>query len=321
MNDWYDSFMEILNNKYPKRSQLTKELMDLLSIEQEAVYRRLRGKIIFPAYEVCKIASAWNISLDEIIGGGSHQVSFKMQVMNYLKPSKEDMDLLRKRVQVLDYVKDCPDAEYIVACNNLSRSFSAGFPNLYKFNIFKWAYEYCNQCNKESNTTFADTVLPENLLKEVADYYQYMKHMSNTTYILDSKIFDYMVCEIRFFHSISLISDEDKKILKTELYALLDYMLEIANKGCFPETGNKVQIYISMLHVNTNYSYFHIGQIEGSRIHAFNMYDVVTYNHELVENFKGWMQKKKRTSILISEADEKSRIEFFRKQREFIDTL
>jgi len=42
---------------------------------------------------------------------------------------------------------------------------------------------------------------------------------------------------------------------------------------------------------------------------------------ELVENFKAWMNLKKRSSIQISEANEKCRIEFFTKQREIVGGL
>jgi len=41
----------------------------------------------------------------------------------------------------------------------------------------------------------------------------------------------------------------------------------------------------------------------------------------MIENFKAWMQMKKRTSIQISEVDERSRIEFFTTQRRLIETL
>jgi len=321
MSNWYDNFIESLYKKYPKKSQLAEALMDLLSIERESAYRRLRKEIIFPVHEVCKIASAWNISIDEIVGISASKILFQMYLMDYLAPSNDDMEFIRKRIQQLEQLDDYSDSQYVAVCNNLSRSLSAGFPNLYKFNVFKWAYEYCNHCNKDSNMTFSEIIIPEKLLEEVTAYYQNVKRVANTTFVLDSMLFDFFVREVQFFHSIFLITDEDKEQLKKELHALLDYFLEIASKGCFPETKNKVQIYISTLNINTNYSYFYDGEMELCRIHAFNMYDCLTYNPKMIEDFKEWMQKKKRTSFLISETDERSRVGFFMKQRQLIDTL
>ena len=322
-NEWYDVFLEMLYKKYPKKNQLTEALTDLLCLEREAVYRRLRQDVLFPVNEVVKIASAWNISLDETIGLTSQKVSFQMHPVNYIAPSEEDVDFLQKKVQVLTQITDYQGTGYVVVCNHLSRSLIAGFANLYKFHVFKWAYEYYNNgnANEKSSTTLSDIVIPENVLSQINLYKDHIKYVKTTTYILDNMIFDSYVRDIKFFHSIFLLNDEEKKILKNELYALLDYLLEVANNGCFPETKNEVNMYISMLHINTNYSYLYTKNSEACRIHTFNMYDVTSYNQEMIVNFKAWLQKKKGTSVKISEADEKSRVEFFMKQRLLVDSL
>lgn len=321
MTEWYDNFIETLRKLYPKKADLAEALMDLLALEKESVYRRLRKQIIFPAHEIAKIAYTWGISMDEILGTDSHRVMFQMHLLNFSKPSKEMMSLLRKSLQVLEYLRDSPQSEFILVCNSLLRSLSTGFPDLYKFNVFKWAYEYGNSIDNNPATTYADTVLAGELLKEATNYSRTMKKVTNTTYILDSMIFDFAVREIRYYHSIFLISDEDKQKLKAALLSLLDYLLQVANTGCFPETGNKVQLYISMLNINTNYSYFCVGDAVSCRVHAFSVYDIFSYNCDIAEDFRVWLQKKKRASILISEADTRSRIEFFMRQREIIEGL
>jgi hypothetical protein len=313
---WYEHFMGIISERYPKKAELAIALMDLLNIEREAAYRRLRKDVIFPMHEIVKIAAAWNISIDEIIGVKSDKVLFQMHPMNYIDPSKEDMDFIKKRVKGIERLNDYPNSEYILVCNNMSRSLSAGFDILYKFNIFKWAYGYAN--NYE---TFSHLVVPEVLCKEVAKFYRSMRDVGNTCYILNSSLIEDTIREIHFFHSIFLINDEEKKLLKKSLHSFLDYLWEIASNGCFPETKNKVQVYVSMFNINTNYSYFNTGQYEMCRIHPFNMYDLISTNSGMIENFKSWMQKKKRTSIQISEVDERTRIEYFTKQRQIVDSL
>jgi hypothetical protein len=313
---WYEHFMAILSEKYPKKAELAQALMNLLNIEREAAYRRLRKDVMFPMHEIVKIASVWNISMDEIIGINPQKVLFQMYPMNYLHPSVEDLAIVKKRVKTIEHIQDFPNSEYFLVCNNLSRSFTARFDALYKFNIFKWAYEYSS--NYKAFSYFS---VPEKFRAEVDKFYKYMKNIANTCYILNNSIFENVTREILFFNSISLISDEDKELLKKDLKCLLDYLWEVASHGCFPETKNKVQIYVSMLNINTNYSYLNTGQFETCRIHAFNMYDLISTNSIMIENFKAWMQKKKRTSILISEVDERTRIEYFAKQRQIVDSL
>ena len=317
-HNWYDSFIDALGKKYPKKSQLTEALMDLLCIEREAAYRRLRKEVQFSVAEIAKIASEWHISLDETIGIMSPKVLFQLQVMNYIKPSANDMDFVCKRVSGLKQLKDYPDSEFILVTNNLTRTLSAGFPSLYRFTVLKWAYLYAEE---EQILPYSQTIIPEKLLKEVAVYYRDVKEVGNTSYILDGMIFENIVNDIRFFHSVLLVNDEEKELIKQDLYALLDYLLEIAKQGCFPETKKKVQIYASLLDINTNYSYFFDGTEATARIHAFNMLDNICHNPEMIEKFKLWMNRTKKISVQISEADEKRRIEFFIKQRELIDGL
>ena len=92
---WNDCFIKALYERYPQKSQLMQALADLLHIEREAVYRRLRQDVVFSMQEVVKISAAWNISLDRITGIQSGLVPFFMQPVNYLEPSEQELKFLR----------------------------------------------------------------------------------------------------------------------------------------------------------------------------------------------------------------------------------
>jgi hypothetical protein len=200
----------------------------------------------------------------------------------------------------------------------MSRAISAGFINLYRFSILKWSYLYADDKHR---LLYSQIILTEKLLKEVSVYSQLMKDVGNTCYILDGDIFKNIVKDIQFFHSILIVNDEEKELIKQDLHSLLNYLMKIADKGCFPETQNKVQIFISLLEINTNYSYFFDGTEETARIHAFNMHDNICYNRKVIGEFKIWLHRTKKISTQISETDERSQVEFFRKQRELVDEL
>jgi len=316
---WYDHFIETLLAKYPKKTQLTQALTDLLCIEREAVYRRLRKDVAFPIHEIVKIAAAWNISLDTIIGVNPGQISFRMQTTNYLEPSEIEMDNLNRRVKRLEHLKSDPDSEYLVVSNNLSRTLTSGFESLYKLNIFKWKYEYGG--TEGTPLHYSQTVIPQEVSDVALRYYRLMKTVGNTSFILDQMLFEYLIRDIKYFQSILLITEKEKDIIKKELHELLDYLLDVANKGYYPETKKKVSIYISKVNINTNYSYFYTEKLKLCRVHAFNKYDIYTFDTEMLDYFRAWMQLKKRTSIQISEVDEKSRIDFFMKQHQLVNSL
>jgi len=315
---WYNIFIERLYNKYPKRADLAHALMDLLFIEKEAVYRRLRNDVAFSVVEVVKIASAWNISLDEISNVAANNVSFTMKSINYVDPSDEEMREIQNRIERLEHFEESPDAECMEICNKLPRSLIASFPILYQFDIFRWAYQYSNV---EERLKFSQITFSEQFHQKLVHYSKVIKQVANMNYIWDAMMFEYIVRDIQFFHSILLITEEEKDRIKKELLSLLNYLLEVADRGSFPETNKKVNVYISKIHIDTNYSYIYTEALKICRIHVFEKYDIFSFNTEMINNFRNWMQLKKRTSVQISEVDEKSRIEFFMKQRQLVEML
>ena len=317
-NVWYDFFIETLYKKYPQKNQLIEALMNLLSIEREAVYRRLRKEVAFPSHEIAKIALEWDISLNQFVSMHAGNVSFVMKPINYFNPSKEEWSTIQERVQRIEHLKNSPNSECMEVCNRLPRSLTAGFPILYRFDNFRWAYQYGNI---EGRPTLSKVVISKRIHHEIVEYYKLIKNIETMSYIWDYKIFEYLVKDILYFHSIHLVTDQEKEHLKKATLDLLDYLLEVATKGCFPETQKKVNLYISKVSIDSNYSYFYTDKLKVCRIHAFDKYDLFSYDTEMVNSFRAWMQLKKRTSIQISEVDERSRIEFFMNQRQAVNQL
>jgi len=315
---WYDIFIELLHEKFPKKAQLTYEIMNLLYLEREATYRRLRKDVPFTANEIATIANTWNISLDNVIGVNLGKIPFQMLPFNYLDPSPKELANLRKKVRALDHLQTTPNSEYMEVCSRFPRPINIGFFTLYRLLIFYWAYQYHND---ESRKLFSKIIIADDIRTEFERYKKNMVHVKNTSFIMDEMVFEAYVNSIKYFHSIMAITDKEQEILKGELYELFDYMVEIATKGCYPETNNKVNLYISQITIDTNYSYFYTDQLKTCRINAFGKYDISSLDTAMIDNFRHWMNLKKRTSIQISEVNEMKRIEYFSKQREIIDSL
>jgi len=315
---WYDTFVELLYKKFPKKAQLTRELMSLLSIEREAVYRRLRKEVAFPVHEIVKIAAAWSISLDEMTGVDSGEISFQLKMMNYISPSEEEIKFLQYVIQSIEHLKNYQEVEFMDICNKLPRQFLAGYDYLNRFYLFKLTCQYGGE---KEIIPFSQINISEEKLQITRAYYKAIKHVPNSSFVFDSKVFQYLINDIRYFHSIYLVTDEEKELIKKDLYALLDYMLEVAIHGAYPETHNKVNFYISQLYIDTNYTYTFTPEVSICFIHIFEKFEMFSYNSEMVANFMSWMRLKRKTSIQISEVDEKSRIDFFTTQRRLIDGL
>jgi hypothetical protein len=310
--------LESLYEKYSKKNQLAEALMELLTIEREAVYRRLRKEVEFPFHEIVKIASAWNISINEIIGVSSGNIPFFMRPLNYHNLSEVDLNILSVATEFLQKLGPSLESEYMEICNKLPRSVVTNFVALNQFYLFKWAYQYGNQ---DPILPYSKAVFSEKRPQVVSDYYSATKNLSTISYILDPMLFDFFVCDVRYFYFIKLITDEEKELIKKDIHALLNYMAEIAYKGYFLEEKQKINIYISRINVDTNYSYIYTKSFKICLIHVLSKCEIYTTDDDLVANFIKWIQLKKRTSIQISEVDEMARIEYFTKQHQLVDTL
>lgn len=317
-NVWYDLFLETLYKKFPKRQDLFKALSDLLFIEREAVYRRIRRDVVFTAYEIAKIATEWNISLDDVIGIDSGRVHFQMREINYLNPSEEEMKFLWAVIQGLNNIQNYYDTEFMDIGNKLPRQLLAGYKYLNQFYLFKWIFQYSH--NTEV-IPFSHAIESKEKAHLTSEYYKAIKTVPNSNFIWDRKIFENMISDIRYFVSISMITVEEKNLIKKDIHDLLDYLFVVANEGFYPETKNKVNIYVSELNIDTNYSYTFSKEANICFVHVFEKLELYSYNPQMVLFFKDWMQLKKKSSVQISVVDERCRIEYFNKQRQIIDEL
>ncbi|MCL2245572.1 MAG: hypothetical protein FWC10_00425 [Lentimicrobiaceae bacterium] len=315
---WYDTFLEIIKKKYPKKAQLTDVLTELLSLEREATYRRLRKEVFFSAQEIVTIASAWNISLDEIMGVNTGIIPFQMKDMNDSNALKEETNFLQSVTQSIAHVNDFSTAEFMDVCNRLPYQLLADYEYLSKFYYFKWVYQY--NCVDGANP-FSKVDIPDDTQKFAKEYHRVAKQVANSSFIFDAKIFEYLIHDVEYFCSIYLITKEEKELVKRDILRLLNYLHEIANTGCYPETQNKVSLFISELNVPVSYSYVYTPEINVCNVHVFENNKIYSFHSEMVENFITWMQQKKKTSIQISEVDEKSRIDFFAVQRELLNNF
>jgi hypothetical protein len=316
---WYDAFLDAIQEKFPKKSQLIDALMDLLNIEREAAYRRLRKDVLFSIYEVTKIAYAWGISLDAIINNTpDHSHSLRLKLLNFFYPTELDLREMEDFVQSLENLKNVQESEYMEVSNQLPGSLFSGFPHLARFYLFKWMYRYGHE---EVMHPYSQVMQPDRLRKLEIAHFEGIRNISDVFYIWDNKIIEYLINDIKYFASIYLISPEDIQILKDDINAFLDFMEDVSNNSCFPNGKGRVHLYVSRTNIDTGYSYFSSETRKVSLIRTFILNVASTTNEQVFDNLKMWINRTKRSSVKISSVDEKRRIVFFKEQRELVNTL
>ncbi|MDR2129836.1 MAG: hypothetical protein LBP56_01480 [Odoribacteraceae bacterium] len=315
----YDYFLNLLKKKFPRRAELTRSLVDLLTIEKEAVYRRLRKEVPFTFNEMAVIARAWDISLDTVIRvEPTRSLPFCLQLLDHLNPLPEDIQAMERFAKLLRFMSEEPRSESMEVSNLVPFSLYHGFAGLSRFFLFKWIYQYGEVARLPS---FGEVVLSEEVNRLANEQNRLMKHVSQTFYVLDHMLFNYLVNDIRYFASIYLLRQEEVARLKEDILGLLDYLEVLAATGKFPETGNRVYLYISPINFDTNYCYLEGKTAKMSMIRTFVMNAVVSLDEHAFRKLKDGVLAMKRSSTLISESGEKHRIEFFEKQRALVESL
>ncbi|MCD7963850.1 MAG: hypothetical protein LUF90_09990 [Rikenellaceae bacterium] len=312
------NFIKAMKAKIPQRGRLAGILTELLLIEKEAVYRRLRGEVPFSLNDVVIISRELNISADEIFCNSSDKSRpFKMKMTEFCGMEESDYANIEQFLKDIEPLKSKAETEIGVAYNMIPQTLHLPYHNIYRFYLFKWTF---HNCNPENTKTFADVVPSQRLVKLNEKIVKTARETSNTCYIWDDKIFRNLVNDINYFTGIRLVSPEEVAVLKDEIMVFIDDIEHIAARGSF-DNGNKVQFYVSSVSFESSSSYIEMPSTVRTLMKSFTLNDVISSDEVVFRKTKAWINSLKRTSSMISESGEIQRMRFFDQQREIVSKL
>jgi len=314
----FKNLIETLQNRVPQRGKLADMLTELLGIEKEAVYRRLRGSVPFSFQEIRAIAIHWGFSLDNIAENESSATrQMTVSLTEFLDPSENDYKVLEDLCINVRRLKDDPDSESGAVGSIIPLSLCVAYEFIYKFYLFKWSRQFENP-NKIK--LYKDTKITERLKHINREFVESVQDSPKSVYILDRRFIEYFVKDIRFFYDIRMIIKEDISLLKKDLHLLLNDLERYAVNGRF-DTGNKVDIFLANVHFDANYNYIDAATYKLAMMRTFTFSDLYSYDKVVFQNMKNWLKFLKRTSTLISEGNATERIHFFERQRKLVDSM
>ncbi len=197
-NKTYHIFIEILRSKVVSRKELTNKLMDILFLEREAVYRRLRGEVHFSFNEIILLSRAFQISMDNVIRLGHNDKSSPCELVyvDYLfHPDDEDYRRMEGLIDMVSQLKDYPESESAIVTNTLPQIFYMASLPLYKLVLMKWAFQ---QGIPERTLTYDQVHPPRRLLDINNVYSREIRYTGLTHIILDKNIFRFVANDILF---------------------------------------------------------------------------------------------------------------------------
>jgi hypothetical protein len=314
----YNALLEEIRKRIPKNSVLVKTLADILFIEKEAVYRRLRCEVPFTFNEIVIIVKYLNISLNSILNIDNRQSRpFHLRLIDFINPKENDFILGQHYIDSLLSFTKSSNSEIGSASNIIPQEIFSGFRNLTKFNIFNWNYHY----NNKNVVAFQKLFIQDKVYEAFLLQFEETKKIGSSSFVFDTQIFRRYVDKIKYYSSIKILDREDILKIKEELFMVLDYLEAICITGKFKETGNPVSIYISDLDITTNYFYLRNGENMFCAIRALLLSSANSTDKKTFEKIKEWIQSLIKISTLITVAGAKERIMYFEVQRELVKEL
>jgi len=315
---YYQGFISALQYKIPHKATLTNTITDLLAIDKDAVYRRLRGEVNFTFAEMAVIARNLGISLDSIAEIENEQSKpTKTNISKQVDPTDVDYEMFEGHVNLLKSIMNESNTKIIDAGNAFPHYLYQDYEYITKLNLFRW-----NIASSYGDARpFSKITIPDRLRNLQKDTCKYARHISSTTYVWDYMIFQRFVTSIKYHHRVRLLKDEEVALIKNDLFNFLDNIEKLADKGKHEETGKEVFIYISDINFDANYSCLESKNINMTLFKAFLLNATVSFDKVIYNETKAWIHTVQRMSTLISVSGEKIRAGFFETQRKIIDSI
>jgi hypothetical protein len=315
---YYQGFMISLQDKIPHKATLANAITDLLAIDKDAVYRRLRGEVSFSFVEMAIIAKYLGISLDNIVGIDTKRSKpAQIIISRHVNPTETDYIMFNNFLDLLRSFKDEPNTKLFEAGNMIPFYLCYDYEVLTRYGMFRWnlASSYGSAC------PFHEITIPDRMRALQKECSEQARQIKSTHYVWDYTMFQRLVLGTKYFNKINLIRAADIPLIKNSMLDAVDDLEKMATAGKHPKTGNEISVYISDANIDTNYSQIKSKHLNITLFKVFILNASVSLDKTVFMETNSWIQAMQRTSTLISVSGEKIRAAFFNAQRELIDTL
>ena len=314
-----DNFLTALAEQYPRKVDLINALMNVLPLEKESIYRRLRKDVLFTSEEILKIASAWNISLDNIICANPGKIRpFRLSMIEYINPQESDYQLFEGYNQMLEVIGQDPNGRIIEITSTMPGSWYNRYDNLTRFFTMKWLYKYAMP---ETFVAFKDVQIPERMRALEREYVDRVRNIAEVYAIHDPRFIEHLISQIQYFRSIKFLMEEEVFLLRDELLDFISKMEDVTLKGYFPDTGKKYFLYMTHTWLDAEYYLYESKSIVMSMVRVLERNGITSFDKDVFRKFTNMFEVVKRLSVLFSVSNTLQRSEFFEKQKELILSL
>lgn len=317
--------IRMIREQVPEHVSLVDEMADLLQISNDSAYRRLRGEKQLSLRELQKLAGAFQISLDGLLGNPVNSVTFRTNFLD-----ERDYSFTAWLKNLLQFTREAarfPDAEAIFILNGLNIFQIIQFPEICAFKLFFWRKSNLDFPGYRK-VRFRSDDLDEEILslsKKIVDYYVKIRTREFTT---EETLNSFLKQVMYYAEADYFRSREDALQLCEKLHELVDHHQRQATLGFkfphgSPEVGEEgnFQLFHNDIILADNTILIKAGDFRTT----FLTCNAINLMHSSDEAFfeynYSWGRNLLAKSVPISGMEEKERNRFFKGLHSQIDDV
>ena len=317
--------IEQCNEKVGNKN-LAPVLSELLGINPDAAYRRMRCSTELGFSEIQKICHHFNISFDSVINYKGRLVPFQFNgmfqdefnIIGYLSNIEQELKMLAgledDNVRITMTAMDLP----------YFRQF--GFKSLSRFKLFFWQRSVLNLDDFSTRKFDANESLGE--YEEITDRIYQSYHVVPSKEIWAPETLDSTIKQIQYYLESGLFVD------KSSAYQVCDDIEALLTKLEGEAQSGRKRVIVDKDLISSSFEMYQsdvflsnncIQAVKNGRTYtyvSFNSFNsLMSYNPNFSEECNLWIEQIRSKSILLSEVSEKLRYQFFKSLRTKLDLL
>ncbi len=316
-------FLEECKERKASRN-FAQELSELLGVNLDAAYRRIRATTPLTFNEIQKICLHYQLSFDSIINYEGR--SFPFQFNSMFKDSFAILQYLKEIRGQMKYLSEGQDSRILLTAMDLPYFRQFGFKSLRRFKLFFWQRSVLNlegfNERKFDALDFVDEY--EEVTEEIHEYY----HNVKSTEIWAPETLDGTLKQVQYYLDSGLFASRDSALMICEDLELLLEKLEreaLLAKKVLNVDGKSYSSTFEMFQSDIFLSNNSIQAFMDDKVYtyvSFNSFNsLMSYAAPFSEECSAWIEQIRVKSILLSDVSEKLRYQFFQGLRQKIAQL
>ncbi|PXY02570.1 hypothetical protein DF185_00305 [Marinifilum breve] len=314
-SQYQNTLLEQISSKLDPAISLVDAISDILSISNDAAYRRIRGEKKMDISEIALLCKEYSISMDAIFAIDSNSLLFNYSPLN-LENKEVYYAYMRQFNLSIESINKQKNGKILFSATDIPIYHFMPFKELTLFKLYSWNAGIYNTSTKFEQffNEFASTELFD-IYDSIYSNYQ----KANSLEIWTDKTIDPILRLLEYYNEIGAFeSQETPKLLYKQLLALIENIGEWSASGKKGATGHaaEYEMFLSEIELENNFVLTKSDTSQHCIIKLFTVNSISTANQKFCRETEKWFNDVIKKSKCISRISQKDNYRFINGMKE-----